>query len=210
MSPSPIAVRLAALIVAAVAIAGLATNFVAILSWAHSPGAAIWVLLRYFTITTNLLVAGIFLAIAVSGDARIAPKLLGCTVLSIVLVGAVYGLLLSGLRVLSGDSLLADVLLHRITPVLVPLFWLWLAPKGVITRRDPWLWALYPLAYFLYALVRGAVDGRYAYPFMNVETLGWARTLLNAAAIAIGFFVAGEVFLQVDRRLKPGVRALPR
>jgi hypothetical protein len=198
---APAGVRTAALVISAIAIAGLATNFSALFAATHSLALASWVLLRYFTITTNLLVAGLFIAIALSGNAAALPKLTGCTVLSIVLVGVVYGLLLSGLHQLSGGSLIADILLHRITPIAVPLFWLFLTPKKAFTRRDPYIWALYPLVYFVYALVRGSIDGHYAYPFMNPEILGWPRTMLNAAGIAVGFFAAGEVFLWIDRRL---------
>jgi hypothetical protein len=196
-----VGVRGAALVISAVAIAGLATNFSTLFASTHSVLLASWALLRYFTITTNLLVAGLFIAIALSGNAGTAPKLMGCTVLSIVMVGLVYGLLLSGLHQLSGGSLIADVLLHRVTPIAVPLFWLCLAPKRAFTRRDPFIWALYPLGYFAYALARGSIDGNYAYPFMNPEVLGWPRTMLNAAGIAVGFFVAGEGFLWIDRRL---------
>jgi hypothetical protein len=110
--------------------------------------------------------------------------------------------LLSGQRELSRGSLLADVLLHRITPVLVPLFWLWLVPKGKLTRRDPFYWALYPLGYFVYALARGAIDGNYAYPFMDPDVLGWPRTVFNVLIIAAGFFAAGAGFLWVDRRME--------
>jgi hypothetical protein len=200
-------VRGAALAIALVALIGVGTDFVAMISWTHSALAASWVLLRYFTITTNLLVAGLFLAVAVSGRADVAPRLMGVTVIAIVLVGVVYAVLLSGLRHLSGNSLIADTLMHRVTPVLVPLFWLWLTPKGTFTRRDPFIWALYPLAYFAYALARGAVEGRYAYPFMDLSELGWARTALNTVVIAVGFFMAGEIFLRVDRHLAPGRRA---
>jgi hypothetical protein len=198
-------VRGAALLIALVAIAGLCIDFVAVSAWTDSAIMTGWALLRYFTITTNLLVAWAFLSVAVSGSAHAAPKLMGATVLSILLVGVVYALLLSGRRELSGGSLIADVLLHRITPVLVPLFWLWLVPKGHLSRRDPFVWALYPLGYFAYALVRGAAEGRYAYPFMNPVALGWPRTGFNAVAIAVGFFVAGEVLLWVDRRLRTRV-----
>jgi hypothetical protein len=200
---SPSRARGAALAISAIAIAGLATNFAALWS-THSAVTTAWMLLRYFTITTNLVVAGLFAKIAVSGDVHAAPKLMGGTVLSIVLVGIVYAVLLSGQRNLSGGSLIADVLLHRITPVAVPLFWLWLVPKGSLARRDPFVWVLYPLVYFAYALARGASDGLYAYPFMDPSALGWPRTVLNAAAIGLCFLVAGQAFVWVDRRLSLG------
>ena len=77
------------------------------------------------------------------------------------------------------------------TPVLAPLFWLACAPKGALRRRAPWLWALFPLAYFAYAMVRGRYEGNYAYPFINVAALGWLRTSLNGAVVASGFILVG-------------------
>jgi len=88
-----------------------------------------------------------------------------------------------------------------ITPVLVTLYWLFLTPKGHLRRVDPWLWAMLPLAYFGYALVRGSRDGLYAYPFLDVTRLGWAQTLANAAAMALAFIIVGHAMLWLDRRL---------
>ncbi len=44
-------------------------------------------------------------------------------------------------------------------------------------------------------------EGIYPYPFMDVWTLGWSRTLSNAAIIALGFVGAGYVALWLDARV---------
>ena len=126
---------------------------------------------------------------------------IGGVTLAILLVGIVYATLLNGLVELSGGALLADFILHRFTPVLVPLWWLAFATKGGLRARDPLLFALYPLAYFGYALARGAADGRYPYPFMDVARLGWDETGLNALIMAAGFLVAGFGLYRLDRAL---------
>jgi hypothetical protein len=159
--------------------------------------ATLWALLWYFTITTNLLVAIVFTTLATKPSA-IHPSLVACTTLNILLVGIIYGLLLHGLTELSGDSAIANFLLHMVTPIPVPIFWLFFTPKGHLTRRDPLLWTIYPLGYFIYALIRGNFTHRYPYPFMNVNSLGWPRTLLNAAIIAIAFLIAGRLFVWLD------------
>jgi hypothetical protein len=199
--------RAAAWVIALVALLGLATNFAMSFAFTGSLWRTAWSLLRYFTITSNLLVLTVFICIGLSGSLAGVGKWMGATVLSIVLVGVVYAVLLSGQRALSGGSLIADVLLHRVTPVLVPMFWLLFMPKGHLTRRDPYLWALYPLCYFAYAMIRGALDGRYAYPFINAARLGWSHVILTAALIALGFFAVGEAFVFLDRRA--GRRASP-
>jgi hypothetical protein len=121
--------------------------------------------------------------------------------LAILLVGIVYGLLLNGLRELSGGAALADTLLHKVTPVLVPCWWLAFAPKGMLGRRMPWLWACFPALYLPYALGRGAAEGHYAYPFINVAKLGIGQVLLNSALMGLGFVAAGFALLWLDRRM---------
>jgi hypothetical protein len=196
MAPSGPARSFAALI-ALVAWAGLGIQWQASTELAGSAGAALWAMLRFFTVIANLLVALTFTSVAFGRRTR-APFLLGGVMLAILLVGIVYGLLLNGLLELSGGALLADMLLHKVTPVLVPLWWLAFAPKGGLRPRHPLLWALLPLAYFAYALLR-ATDGRYPYPFMNVAQLGWGQTLLNALLMAAGFLLAGFLLLRLDR-----------
>ena len=193
--------RAAAGFVGAVAWAGLAVQFAASAELAGSAGAAVWAMLRYFTILTNLIAALLFTAIALGRAPGRLPFLLGGATLAILLVGIVYALLLRGLLELSGGARLADFLLHTATPVLVPLYWLAFAPKGGLARRDPWLWALYPLAYFVYALARGAAEGLYAYPFLDAGRLAPAEIALNALVMAAGFLLAGHGLLRLDRRL---------
>lgn len=87
------------------------------------------------------------------------------------------------------------------TPILAPLYWLFAAEKGHLKRRDPLLWALLPLVYFVYALARAKVEGVYAYPFMNVDKLGWGQTLITAMVMVLGFLIGGQTLVWLDREL---------
>lgn len=185
--------------VALAAWAGLGIQLQASIGLSGDAGSALWAMLRYFTVLTNLLVASFFTLIALGK--RMSPFAIGGVTLAILLVGIVYATLLTGLIELSGGALLADFILHRVTPVLVPLWWLAFAAKGGLRAHDPWLIALYPLAYFGYALARGALDGRYPYPFMDVGRIGWSETGLNALIMAAGFLLAGYGLYRLDRAL---------
>ncbi|GJE59257.1 Pr6Pr family membrane protein [Methylobacterium trifolii] len=191
--------RAAAALIALVAWTGLAVQFSAIHGRTGSAAAALWGMLRYFTITTNLAAALLFAAIA-AGFA-VPPRLLAGLALAMGLVGIVYQLLLRGLLDLSGGDALADLLLHWVTPVAVPLFWLAAGRKGALAARDPLLWTLYPAAYLAYALGRGLSDGLYPYPFMDIGRLGWARTGANILALGTGFLAAGYALVRLDARL---------
>jgi len=191
-------------LIASVAWTGLALQLDASIALTGSAGAAILVMLRYFTVITNLALAAILTGAASGSPACRRPFLLGGMTLSILLVGIIYGLLLRGLFELDGGAKVADTLLHKVTPVLAASFWLACVPKGTLRRRDPLLWALYPLAYLAFALIGGELDGFYPYPFINVAQLGWARAGLNGAAIALGFILAGYAVLWLDTRLPRG------
>lgn len=180
---------------------GLAVQFGATFDRTGSLAETVWILLRYFTILTNLLVAFVLTGIACGRSACASPALLGGVTLAIVLVGIVYNLLLRGLLELSGGAWLANLLLHDVVPVLVPLFWLAFAPKGRPQVRDGLLWTLYPGAYLGYALARGAAEGKYAYPFMDVGAIGWARVAINAFAILLGFLAVILALVWLDRLL---------
>ena len=188
--------RIAAGLVALAAWAGLVVQFDATHGQVDSLPATIFVLVRYFTVLTNLLVAITFTGLALGRS--VSPFWLGCVTLAIVLVGVVYMLLLRGLLDLSGGAQVADTLLHKVVPLLVPGYWLLFAPKGHLRWRDPLSWSAYPVLYLAYALARGKLEGRYAYPFIDVGALGMTQTAVNALAIAAGFVIAGLAFVGVD------------
>ncbi len=206
--------RIAGACIASIAWAGLAIQFIASYQQSTSALLTLWTVFAYFTITTNLLVAAVFSGIAAkrTGPPAQTPQIssawiVGGTMLSILLVGVIYALLLHGTSELSGGSVVANVLLHMVTPILVPLFWIVFTPKGELTWRHPLLWAIYPLAYLVYALARGGATGRYAYPFMNVLRLGWPQTALNSAVIAIAFLLSGFAIVWIDHRTGLGSAA---
>jgi hypothetical protein len=201
MSAATKTARIVAALIALITWIGLAAQFHATFALVGSLASTLAVLLWYFTIITNLLVAVVFTGIAIGRETFAHPSLLGGTTLYILLVGVIYGLLLHGLQELSGGSAIANILLHMVTPILVPIFWLIFIPKGKLSQRDPLLWAIYPLAYLFYALVRGEFTHRYPYPFMNVNELGWGRTLLNTFLIAVCFLVASWLFVWFDSLL---------
>jgi hypothetical protein len=198
-----IAARVAAACIAAIAWAGLAVQCMVVYQDNPSVLLTLWILFAFFTITTNLLVAVVFTGIAADRAVLRSAWVVAGTMLSILLVGIIYALLLHGLTELSGGSAVANVLVHMVTPVVVPLFWICFVDKGGLTWRHPLLWAIYPLAYLAYGLTRGAATGKYPYPFMNVLSLGWEKTLVNVFWIAVAFMLSGFATVWIDHRLGP-------
>jgi hypothetical protein len=58
-----------------------------------------------------------------------------------------------------------------------------------------------PAAYFVYALARGAAEGIYAYPFMDVARIGWMQTATTAVLMALGFLAAGYALVWLDHQM---------
>ena len=193
--------RFAAAVIALAAWAGLGVQLHATHALLGALPEALWAMARYFTVISNLLAALVFSGLALGRPAWASPRLLGGITAVMLLVGTVYHLLLQGLRDLSGGASLADDLMHSATPVLVAVYWLLLAPKGGLTGRDPWRWGALPAAYFAYALARGALDGIYPYPFLDVARHGWPRTLAAGLVMGMFFVIIGQALAWLDKAL---------
>jgi len=125
--------RLAAAIIAIFCWIGLGIQFSASYADHVDLISTLWSLGRFFTILTNLLVAVTMTWVAIGG--RPSVNFLGGVTLAIILVGVVYVTLLQGLRVLTGGHLIADILLHKVSPTLMALWWLLFAPRAKLRPR---------------------------------------------------------------------------
>ena len=162
---------------------------------------ALVIFLGYFTILSNLFVALTAGAVALAPDSRLAsPMLRGCAVTAIVVVGLGYHLLLRQIWDPQGWQWVADNLLHYAVPIVALAHWLWFPPQVRLPKRAPLLWALYPVAYLAYALVRGEWIDAYPYPFIDVPSLGYPRVFANAAGLMLVFLAAGALLRLAARR----------
>lgn len=160
--------------------------------------------LGYFTIITNFLVCLALtlplLAPASAGGRFFARSdVNACVATSIVFVALAYHFLLRNLWHPQGLSLLADTLLHYVTPILFLLYWWFAFPKGSLRWSYPFIWGLYPTAYLIYALIRGEIIGNYPYGFIDAKAIGYEKTLINGVGLLIAFFVLGFILVACGR-----------
>jgi hypothetical protein len=109
-------------------------------------------------------------------------------VVAIAVTGVVYHVALAGLLDLDSWALTADMILHTAVRILAVLGWLLYGPRGRTSRTIARYAVLFPVAYMIFSIIRGAVVGFYPYPFANLNTLGYPRVIINGAWITLLFY----------------------
>lgn len=146
--------------------------------------------LSYFTIESNVLIGVLLLALAVRPDVTGRwDGVRGAFTLYIVITGIVYNALLRGTNVDVTNPLYNEIL-HLVLPVVALVDWVLVAPRRPVTRAGSTAFLLYPVAYFGYSLLRGAVTNWYPYPFLN-PTLegGYARVAIYAIVLIMAMML---------------------
>ncbi len=167
-----------------------------VLSQGGTVMGALAIYFAYFTVLTNLLVA---VTLSLPMRRFRTPGLATGVAVSIALVGLAYHVLLRHVWDPQGLQWVADVTLHYVTPLLCVLHW-WLAvPPARHAWHAPLVWAAWPIAYLLYALLRGHWLQSYPYPFIDVTVLGYRQTWLNALGLLVVFLLLGLAFVAVAR-----------
>ena len=172
-----------------------------------APGTWLHAVVNYFsffTILTNLLVAlgttvPVLAPHSVAGQFFLRPSSQTAIAVYIAIVGITYSLLLRKMWNPQGAQKIADVGLHDIVPVLYVAFWIFLVPKFTLRWSDAVRWLDFPVLYMVYTLVRGFVSHWYPYYFIDVDTIGWSRSLIHAAALLLAFFGLGLLFIAIGR-----------
>lgn len=158
---------------------------------------AIWRFFGFFTILTNIAVALMATAMVFRKPNAVTRL---ATVSAIAFVGIVYSVALRATWQPTGWQAVADHMLHDATPILFIAAWL-CSEHGTLHWRDAGWTIAAPIAYCIYALVRGADDGWYAYWFLDPTRLDATRMIASIAALSVSFIVLALVFIAVDMKL---------
>ena len=191
--------RLTALCLALIVAAALIGQFIlnGALPEVQNWGLRIWGLMRYFTILTNGLVAVVMIRHALGRP--VSADLHMTAALAIAMVGVIYQTLLVPPVPLTGAAWWTDFAFHAAVPLLAVLWWWAFAPKPARLASLP-RWLLWPLGYCIYILIRGGIEGRYPYFFIDVGQFGLGRVLANVAGFVVVFGVAGVAMWALGRR----------
>lgn len=156
----------------------------------------------FFTILTNLIVAiccSVLLFKPVTGFFSKHKTLTAITVY-ILVVGLIYNFILRSLWKPEGLQKIVDELLHTVIPAMFLFYWLIFVEKNKLSWNIILPWLIYPLVYLIFVLIRGTFSGYYPYPFLNADTLGFKKVLLNSVGITVVFIVLSALFVAIGNR----------
>lgn len=184
-------------------------------------------ILCYFTTQSNLLVAGMFLVLAIGtlqqlrkSGARgqvysLWPPLQLAVVFFIQITFLVFAFVLSRTMFSMGRGIgLSNLLLHYVVPIMALIDWVLFMPHGAVNYRHAALWLAYPAAYMAFSFIRAELGqpfyngSRYPYFFMDFDLQGW-NLLWICPLFFAGFFLLGCLVVYFDRALakrRGGVR----
>ncbi len=154
----------------------------------------------FFTIQSNLIVGITCLLLAIDPGRTSSTfdtfRLIG--IVAITITGVVYHAALRSLFDLESWALVGDVTVHTVVPVLAVGTWIVFGPRCRTSRRIMWLSLLFPVAWFVFALTRGAIADYYAYPFVDVIRLGYPKVLMNAVWVGLLYLGVAAAAVAVD------------
>jgi hypothetical protein len=189
-------------------------------------GAAIsWEMLLYYTTESNILVLIMFGVLAlktaadikkngVAGSASYFERASSIVMLAITVTFIVFWVMLAPRIQMSFLLTFSNLQLHAITPLLMIFDYFLFAAPGKMTKRDPWIFALIPIAYFIQSTVLGYSGVRYGnspdsprfpYFFIDFDAQGW-RVFIYMLVMSVFFIALSRLLLWYDRKRASSVK----
>jgi hypothetical protein len=161
----------------------------------------------FFTILSNLLAMAVLLEGGrrqLTGQPPLPDLWRGAAVVYMTVTYLVFAVLLRDLQEeLQTHVGWVDSVLHRVTPIVLMVDWLIEPPHQPIPfRRAVMPWLAFPLAWTAFTLVRGAIDGRYPYPFLDPANGGYGVVALYCVGILVLFLAVVWVVATIGTALR--------
>ncbi|RZL63620.1 MAG: hypothetical protein EOP81_11920 [Variovorax sp.] len=158
----------------------------------------------YFTNLSNLLAAVVLLLSVFLRVRRHSAldSLRYVSATNMVVVGLVFVALLRNVD-LGALRPWVNIVLHYVMPIAIVLDWVIEAPRSRLTARHLLLALIFPTAYLVYVLLRGAASNWYPYPFLVPANVGgYGGVALYAIGIFVTFLAVGSALLAIGNRAR--------
>ncbi len=170
---------------------------------------------RMFTTLSNLAVAMFYIVYIVMAVKSACPAESCVTryfkfliTMSIMLTGLVAHFMLRQMFANMNAAVKAGLtLLHYVVPIATFLDWVFFDEKGRTEWKMPLFAAAFPVLYAAVSMIAAQFitgEGKYPYPFLDVEALGAGAVALNIVLLAAAFLAVGYIGVFADHKLKKG------
>ncbi len=141
----------------------------------------------YFTIQSNLIGIAVLLVMAIQTSRHRPASLEGLRGAATVYLTVTFVVVVALLKDVDVGLQLpwVDVVLHKLTPVVIVADWIIDPPMVPIPWRRSLTWLAYPLVWLAYTLIRGAIVGWYPYPFLDPANGGYGQVAVTSVVIIV-------------------------
>lgn len=177
--------------------------------------------LIFFTIQSNIICAALWVALLIRPTLPAVWH--GVAAQGILLTMVVYHFLLAGgsfsMSSFTGSLYgVANLLVHYVVPTMMIVDFLILTPRQHLSRYAPLYWAIFPLAYFGFAMIHGATGrpiyegATTSYPYFFIDPKGpglianpqgFGGVILYALVICAVYIAAGYVMRTAYLLIRP-------
>lgn len=156
----------------------------------------------YFTIQSGLINIVVFavggaMALRLRRDTVLYTTVRASALAYAVITAGVYNLLLRGIPYEGFVGLQwPNEVLHVYIPIVIVLDWLLSPGRPALPWTALRIALVFPVAWLVYTLLRGAATGIYPYPFLDPATAGWGSVvayIVALSAVIVGLVAAAIV-----------------
>jgi len=96
-----------------------------------------------------------------------------------------------------------NAVLHIVMPIVIIADWLYQPPRTKLASKQIAYWLVFPFAFLMYTLIRGAFIGWYPYPFLNPDKVGGYGGVAMYCIVILGaFFVLGWLLVKASQKFR--------
>jgi len=156
----------------------------------------------FFTILSNILVSICFTAVLFNFSPFFkSHKVQTAIAVYISIVAIVYNIVLRFIWEPTGLQRIVDELLHVVNPIVFVMYWF--MAKNEISTSYKFIFKIlaFPLVYLFTVLLIGNYSNYYPYPFLDVNSIGYMKVIINSVGISLAFALVSLLFIFICNRM---------